>query len=189
MPTRKLIIFLTLILSLIGGSNAQNQTSRISQSIDWSAVDRAREEGSQKDAQAINRFRSGVPNYRTLANVRVPVLVVGSGPVRAAPRLQEQTNSYVAFYSLDGANLSVMGTSTSIVPGVGSALAQQVVSNDQNSGRFEKSEDSSDFDFTRFGANYVLRLSCVKENDKRCTERQFLQQVSNSLIVVGGKKQ
>ncbi|WP_037417496.1 hypothetical protein [Sinorhizobium sp. CCBAU 05631] len=165
--------------------------------VDWPAAKAAAAEDLRTDKTGIDKFRAASPG--NLDAVGVPVLVTGTGPVRAAPRLKAQDKSYAAVYPLDGgATLSIMGTARGVAL-TGEANAPGELP-DYQSGQFSMLDDDSeegsppktreaDFSFVKFGAAYTLRLTCTVEGDERCLKEDFAQSVAESLVQVGGAPQ
>jgi hypothetical protein len=163
---------------LSGQSVAEERISPI----DWDRVasdaDRA-----ASIAPALNIFRTR--NSQELASIRLPVLIPNTTVVEGNPRFRGQGNSYAVAYALPDASLSILGTSVFLSRPDDKALAQS----GQGPNRiFDRSEDGTDLSFLKYGAAYVLRLSCTKPDDERCTKDTFLNKVADSLLVVGGKK-
>jgi hypothetical protein len=166
----------------------QTTSQRAPSNIDWQGARAALERDNLRDKGGIDKFRSAVPSENVLSQVNLPVMVLGTGPVRAAPRFQAQGSAYTAVYALDRAKLSVLGSASAISLQPGSPLAQSANNNPPaNECNFETSEDGADLSCTRFGAGYTLRLTCDEpDRDTRCTEPNFLRSTADSLVVVGG---
>lgn len=181
------VLFLGLAFLDNGAARAQSAAApeRVMQPVDWSAARIARQADQVRNPEALNQFRSAVPTG--LDSVALPVLVPGTGPVRATPRFRGQETAYTAAYVLRGARLSIFGTVFAIQLSEGSAIVPQI--RDTPVGErytFARSDDGADLDFSRFGAHYTLRLSCERSDDSRCTSETFLQSLADSLIVAGG---
>ena len=57
------------------------------------------------------------------------------------------------------------------------------------SNRFIHAEGMMTTDFNRHGVNYSLTIECENpQKDKRCKEADFLKNIYNRLIIVGGKR-
>ncbi|MBP2490882.1 hypothetical protein JOH50_006678 [Rhizobium leguminosarum] len=165
--------------------------------IDWPAAKAAADESLRSDKQGVDRFRAALPG--NLNDVGVPVLVTGTGPVRATPRLQTQGDSYAALYPLDrNATLSIMGTARGVALSGDAGVSTDLADYDQ--GQFAPLDDDADeggasnakeadFSFTKFGAAYTLRISCADANDERCLKEDFARSVASSLVQVGGRAQ
>ncbi|MHC2618009.1 hypothetical protein ACVIW2_000040 [Bradyrhizobium huanghuaihaiense] len=152
--------------------------------IDWNAVRADMESGAAAQHDALRSFRAA--NTGNLDAINVPVLVPGIGPVRAAPEIKGQKTAYAAVYSLPAATLSVQGSSVSLVPPNPETFA---AASGSSAGRvFDRNDDGADLSFTRYGAAYVLSLSCARPDDERCTNQAFLNGVADSLIPIGGKE-
>lgn len=165
--------------------------------VDWPAAKAAAAVDLRTDKAGIDKFRAASPS--NLDGVGVPVLVTGTGPVRAAPRLKAQDKSYAAVYPLDqGATLTIMGTARGVV--FTGEINAPVGLPDYESGQFSVLDDDSeegnpskteeaDYSFVKFGAAYTLRLTCTVEGDERCLKQDFAQSVAESLVQVGGAPQ
>jgi len=182
---RRLICFGSVFgLSLTGLVHAQ-EVREARANIDWAAAraDAERLAGSQ--GAGLNSFRSA--NAANLDSIGVPVLVPGTGPVRAAPNVKGQGTAYAATYMLNAAKLSVMGTASALVPPRPEEFT--ALANRADARTFEQGEDGADLSFVRYGAAYVLRLSCARLDDARCTNDAFLNAVADSLLPIGGREQ
>lgn len=133
------------------------------------------------------KTRSGNPSEAELNKIRVPVLALDQGKVRAAPRIHGLGRSYVAAYSVEGATISLTGTASASLPPASSSVGKSITSGTPKP-TFEVTEDGADLTFQRYGAGYVLRISCAKEEDERCLKEDFLRGLERELIMVGGKK-
>lgn len=172
------------VLLAIAPGLAAAQSPRQSVEIDWATA--------QKDlAKTLEtpqlKTRGGVSNTNSLANIRVPVLAVDKGEVRASPRIRGMGSSYVAAYTVQGAAISLTGTASAATVPADSTLSASVKQSPAGS-VFELTEDGADLSFQRYGAGYVLRISCEKGDDERCQKDAFLKKLEQSLILVGGKK-
>ncbi len=174
---------LFILMTCIG--NQGRAEDRQLATIDWKAAINAANMATRDDAKGLNSFRAAAANEKELQAVALPVLVPGTGPVRAAPKVRGQNLAYSSSYTLNGARLSILGSATSLVaPKYASAFEKAP----DTSSEFEITEDGADLNFTRFGASYVLRISCQRPDDERCTSKEFLGKVRDSLIVVGGNQ-
>jgi hypothetical protein len=152
--------------------------------IDW---ERATSDADRTTSIApnLNSFRAN--NSAELAAIKLPVLVPNPNMkvVEGSPRILGQGNSYVAAYTLPSAKLSILGTSVFLTRPDDQALAQGPSGTNRI---FDRSADGSDLTFLKYGASYVLRLSCAKREDERCSKDAFLNAVADNLLVVGGTK-
>jgi hypothetical protein len=179
---------LTLVVAVFGScawmtsAYTQSAVEEEISAIDW---DRATSDAEtvSSTVPALDGFRAA--NSGELASIRLPVLVPNPAAVSANPRLRGQGNSYVVAYSLSGAKLSVLGTSVVLTRPDDQSLSQSA----QGSNRvFDHSDDGSDLSFLKYGASYVLRLSCANPDDERCSKEAFLNGIADSLVVLGGRK-
>lgn len=83
--------------------------------------------------------------------------------------------------------MTILGSASSLSVPDWSPLGEGVA---KGAGRyvFEKTEDGADMNFTRFGASYVIRISCEDVADKRCNAEQYLRSIAEALVTVGGKE-
>lgn len=151
-----------------------------------SIINWERAESDVKQTLAIPAFKALQERHeKELSSIRLPVLIPNPAVVESPARLRSQGNSYAAAYALTGANLSVLGTSVFLVRPDDQASSQSATSNARN---FDRSDDGSDLSFLKYGASYVLRLSCSNADDERCSKDVFLNSVADSLVVIGGAK-
>jgi hypothetical protein len=151
-----------------------------------SIINWERAESDVKQTLAIPAFKALRETHETeLSSIRLPVLIPNPAVVESPPRLRGQGNSYAAAYALTGAKLSVLGTSVFLVRPDDQASSQSATGNARN---FDRSDDGSDLSFLKYGASYVLRLSCSNVDDERCSKDVFLNSVADSLAVIGGAK-
>ncbi|HEV7877075.1 hypothetical protein [Bradyrhizobium sp.] len=178
-PAAAALIYISAGVSANGQSPAE-----VTSTIDWDAAKADAENIAPAQKESLNSFRAA--NAVGVDAINVPVLVPGIGPVRAGPRLRGQGASYAAVYMLNAAKLSVLGTARALVPPSPERFASAAASSD---GRvFEQGEDGADLSFIKYGASYILRLSCAKLDDERCIKDSFLNSVADSLVPVGGSK-
>jgi hypothetical protein len=162
----------------LGQSTVEERAS----DIDW---ERATSDGAttRLTAPTLNGFIDA--NSSELASTKLPVLAGRPDVVAAPPRLRSQTNSYTLAYTLPDAKLSILGTSVYLVRPDDQIFGQ---SGGQANRAFERSDDGSDLSFRKYGASYVLRISCAKIDDERCAKDDFLNKIADGLLVVGGQK-
>lgn len=177
------------IASLAVQANAQ-EISREAAVIDTAAAHDAFIENQDRDPGGFAKVRAAEP--QGVDEVVPPVMLLGTGEVRAAPEFRQQVTSYVALYDVGEALLSVMGAAAALVPGDGDAILPLLTEARLTDFVFEPADDGEDSDaadlsFTRFGASYVLRLACDLLTDERCQKSEFLERVATSLLVFGGK--
>lgn len=174
---------LFLALALVAGCSWAEE--RKVAAIDWDAARAAAEKDAKIDKKGLSGFRAAQIDEQKLRTVVLPVLVAGTGPVRAAPLVRGQKLSYSSSYAINGAKIVILGSATNLVAPEALAVREHI---DSNLRDFEVTEDGADLNFMRFGANYILRISCERPEDERCTKRDFLSKLKRSLIVVGGEQ-
>jgi hypothetical protein len=150
--------------------------------IDWERAKSDLQVAEPPSAQ-INQFLKG--NDQALKSTRLPVLIPNQNIAELIPKLHSQGSSYLAAYELPGAQLSVMGTSVYLLSR-GSLFAQSAPKKGRS---FNLTEDGADLSFMKYGAAYVLRLSCSEEGDPRCGSDEFLNRVADNMLLVGGSEQ
>jgi hypothetical protein len=161
-----------------------SQSHRQSVEIDWATA----EKDLTKTLETPQlKTRGGVADTNSLSSIRVPVLALDKGQVRASPRIRGLGSSYVAAYTIDGAVISVTGTASAAPAPADSAVSASIKRGQENV-VFETTEDGADLTFQRYAAGYVIRISCKSADDKRCKNDVFLKKMQQSLILVGGKK-
>lgn len=175
------------LLGSVAGLQAQ-PAQRIDADIDWLAAQQSIDDTAKNDLESISRFRASALDKGQTDNIALPVLIPKSGAVRASPDLRHQRSSYAASFALDkGASMTILGAASSLSLPDQSPLGLSV---EKSAGQylFEKTEDGADMNFTRFGASYVIRISCEDLEDKRCNAEDYLRTVADSLVAVGGRK-
>ena len=146
--------------------------------IDWERAT-SDAERSASIAPALNAFREN--NAAELTSIKLPVLVPNATTVQATPRIRGQGDLYVVAYTLPAAKLSILGTSVFFIR----PDEQNYTQSAPGHRVFDRSDDGSDLSFQKYGASYVLRLSCAKPEDERCAKERFLNTIADSLLVVG----
>lgn len=160
---------------------AQDAVQRAWSKIDWAAAKVAAAEAGKTAGDTTGKFRASSPEG--LDDVRLPVLIFGAEAGLGTPRFRGQGTAYAAVYAPERANLSILGSSSSIVAPAGLTFEHEGTA-------FESIGDGADYSFTRFGASYTLRLTCDDPlKDTRCTDPKYLAGVADTLMVVGGKPQ
>ena len=183
--TVKWIIWLAMIVDACRIEAKEIQ--RIEQKIDWVAAEKSRQEDAAQDAGGIKQFRSAKIPADVLDQTRLPILVLGTGPVRAAPKVYTQKDAYASTYRIGGdAKLTVLGSHSAIEIDDESAINNDLGVNSNLPYTIDFFEDGIDLNFSKFGAGYTLRITCAKPSDDRCTDKKFIVNAYESLINVGG---
>jgi hypothetical protein len=180
---RQLAAFMSGLLFLAAQS-ACAQVGRRPSIIDWPAATA----DMRNNAVGTQAVRAGLLNPRDLDATRLPVLLPRQGPVRGIPQFAQQTSSYSAFFKLNEAQLSVSGSSSSLSPGREDPLSRLTTAGSDGY-QFFATDEGADLAFSRYGANYLLRLTCDHASDVRCQKEDFLTNVAKGLAVSGGKPQ
>jgi hypothetical protein len=174
------------LVGLIWGTSTQLHAQSVAEEriapIDWERANADAARSSDSTA-ALKAFRE--QNAQALDSIGLPVLMPSALSAEFTPRLRGQGNSYVVVYKLPSAKLSIFGTSVFLTRSDDQVFAQ---SGAGNAPKFERSDDGSDLSFFKYGASYVLRLSCLEQEDERCAKDSFLGGLVNSFVIVGGKK-
>ncbi|MEH6418414.1 hypothetical protein [Pseudomonas sp. CGJS7] len=187
-PHRLIATALPCALALAPLCAQAQSIQRESAAIDWPTAQQQMRDAAERDKPAVEGLRSSPTLQETLDRVSLPVLVPGTGPVRAAPAVIEQGTAYAADYPLDGADLVVLGSASALALPPDSAMAKLLAeSGPPPQYQFEAYEYGADLSFIRYGASYVLRVACEQAEDPRCDRDEFLRKVAESLIAVGGK--
>ncbi|MEW8147384.1 MAG: hypothetical protein AB2794_13270 [Candidatus Thiodiazotropha endolucinida] len=175
---------LSILIFISSTLNAeQNISPRLNSTIDWDQAYRDHLNVKLSENEAISKFRSA--SLQEIDNVTLPVLILKKQSVRSTPKFFGQGRSYVATYSLPKAKLSIIGSATLI-----SLTDDSTYDMYKNTNTFEVTLDGADYSFIKYGASYILRLSCDEPTfDMRCTTPKFLNGLANQLIVAGGKAQ
>lgn len=165
-----------VVLGAPGAGQAQ-ELNRAASQIDWPAA----QADFQQSVGPADAVRSALPSGR-MAAVSLPVLLIGTGPERSIVKFTHQQTSYVASYLVGrGAKLAIMGSASPLVAG---PQADIPLTGDYE---FVQTEEGADLSFSRYGADYLLQLTCENpDTDPRCTERDFLVGKAQALVVTGG---
>jgi hypothetical protein len=154
---------------------------RVASQIDWVAAKK-----NMDAAERSERTRSGAVSPSEAKKVRLPILLVDEGEVKAAADFAHQVDSYVAHYRLKDATLAITGLVDPI-----SLKGQRKPRRSPHAAtsyQFEITEDASDLSFQRYGAFYNMRISCAIPDDVRCSKSDFLSTLADKLPVAGGNK-
>lgn len=165
-----------MVSAAVCQSSVENKLSVI----DW---ERASSDALKSASPILNAFKE--TNSAELSSIKLPVLIGDPTILDSAPRLRGQGTSYVVAYTLPSAKLSILGTSAFISRPEDQSVAQSASGSTR---AFDRGDDGTDLSFLRYGASYVLRLSCAEPEDQRCVSDTFLNSIANNLLVVGGKK-
>lgn len=171
------------LLFALGASVAFAQTAalpgppvRESAVIDWKAYKAA----LKKAQPSAGRTRSGGIGA-AVKETKLPVLLATHEDVRAAPDFQTQGTSYVANYKPDAEiDITLLGSASRLVADKPQRPAARAAAD-----TFEVLEDVTDLSFTKFGANYTIRATCINADDPRCKQPAYLSAFKNSLVPVG----
>jgi hypothetical protein len=184
-------LVILVIWPVIGNARLEAQTAgdsgRVQLPIDWDAARRARETNRERGSATAPAL--GIDASR-LEAIKLPVLVPPSDTMRSAGQVKGQGSAYAASYDLPAAQLSIMGSASALAISPDSTIAPTLgLDTAPDEPLFEPSDDGADLSFSRYGASYVLRISCANADDPRCTRDTFLRSIANSLIVIGGSPQ
>jgi hypothetical protein len=183
----KLISIVSVVVLFVAPlASAEDSKPREPPKIDWVTAKKAFAEDQKREGQEISKVRASAVD---LGNVNLPVLALSAGgPSRGNLSFAELGTSYVINYPYNGANLAIMGSATPLPLDDKSQTGQQFedAAKQPDSSGFEQSEDGADFNLTKFGASYVLRLTCDELDDERCKKPDFLVGIAKQLIVTGG---
>lgn len=153
----------------------------------WDTAAEAKRADEERDREGVTRFRAAAP--AGIEQTQLPVLVPGTGPVRAQPTFATQGTAYSSFYPLTSAQLAIMGSVGALNVPEGDPLAAQLqAGGDGREPKFDVVEGGAELSFERFGASYVLQLTCDAESDQRCTNAEFLKSIYDTLVTAGGSK-
>ncbi|WP_363799543.1 hypothetical protein ABU614_05055 [Lysobacter firmicutimachus] len=159
---------------------------RVPATIDWPQAQSDIRADEKLEPDTVRLLRSAPPLQRTLDRIALPVLIPEQEDMAAAPALLEQGSAYAADYALDGADLVVLGSASAIAVDAGAPLSKLLGTGGEPY-RFESYEYGADLSFVRYGASYVLRLSCDAIDDSRCRDDDFLRAIAGDLVAVGGQ--
>jgi hypothetical protein len=165
------------------------EIQRIDQKIDWAAADKAKQDDAAHDTGGIKQFRSAKVPSEVLNQTRLPILVLGTGPVRAAPKVYTQKEAYASTYRIGSdSKLTILGSRSAITLDEQLAIDQKLEVDSSLPYTIDFLEDGIDLNFSKFGASYTLRITCSTPSDKRCTDKKFIVDSYDSLITVGGSE-
>jgi hypothetical protein len=143
--------------------------------------------------EATNQQKMKMRSYsstlqRGIAEVTLPVYMPSFYVYEKDISIVADKNFYTITIFLKGATLMISGDRTyqqKVVSGAKQLKAKmKKVSN-----RFIHAEGMMTTDFNRHGVNYSLTIECENpQKDKRCKEADFLKNIYNRLIIVGGKR-
>lgn len=173
-----------LSVAILAALSSPGWAQRAAPAIDWQSARQAQVE-AEKSGKG-ERVRAGLPATAQLNQTRLPVLLIDAEATRSSPSFAQQGTSYVAHYALNGASLSVTGLSSPLIVDKGPLVAMKPAGARSGPYLFEIAEDVSDLSFVRFGASYTMRISCDKDEDKRCTDAAYLTSIANKLVPAGG---
>lgn len=180
-------VYLSFVIAVITNSIEAKEIQRVDQDIDWMAANIAKQEDAVRDAKGIKAFRSAMISPKVIEQTHLPILVLGTGPVRAAPKIYTQGDAYATTYRIgNDSKLTVLGSRSAIVIDEHSAIYGKFKVDGKSSYTIDFFEDGIDLNFSKFGAAYTLRITCSTASDKRCTDTKFIVEAYQSLIAVGG---
>ncbi|MFW8634777.1 hypothetical protein [Cribrihabitans pelagius] len=173
-------LFAGLALALLPAAPclAVDSPQRMFTRVDWPAAAEAAAEAQAQDAATLAAFAATKP--QGLAETRLPVLILGAKAGAAAPLFASQGTAYAAYYTLEGAQVSVLGAH-SVLDAAGELKVHH------ETGAYESTGDGADYSLARFGAFYTLRITCDQPTkDPRCIEPAYLTSLADSLIAAKG---
>ncbi|WP_050773903.1 hypothetical protein [Pseudovibrio sp. JE062] len=160
---------------------AKNGVERVPTAIDWSAAKIAAKRSLARDPEAVEKFVAA--SNGALRTVELPVLIFGSDAKMETPQFANQNSAYVAFYTLEGAQVSILGSHTVLTGTEDLTGHHQAVA-------YESIGSGADYNLNRYGAHYTIRLTCDNPiKDVRCRKPEFLNSVVQTLLVVNGAAQ
>ncbi|KZL01323.1 MULTISPECIES: hypothetical protein [unclassified Pseudovibrio] len=160
---------------------AKNGVERVPTKIDWQAAKIAAKRSLARDPAAVEKFVTATTGK--LSYIELPVLIFGSDAKMETPQFGSQNSSYAAFYTLEGAQISILG-SHSVLTGTEDLTEHHKATAHESIG------NGADYNLNRYGAHYTIRLTCDNPiKDTRCRKPDFLQSVVQTLLVVNGANQ
>ena len=160
---------------------AKPGVERVSTKIDWSAAEIEAKQSLARDPAAVEKFVTATSDK--LKNIELPILIFGSDAKMETPQFGSQNSSYAAFYTLEGAQISILG-SHSVLTGTEDLTEHHKATAHESIG------NGADYNLSRYGAHYTIRLTCDNPvEDTRCRKPDFLQSVVQTLLVVNGANQ
>lgn len=121
-------------------------------------------------------------------NVKLPVYLSGSYAYNKKMSVVSSKDFYSISFNLNGVAVLFEGDRT-YQSSVSSSNAEfQKMVQKSTMVEFSKSEEIMMAEFNRHGANYAISVECDDpQNDKRCTEENFVRALYKSIIMVGGQ--
>ena len=175
-------LFATALLcgALATPTLALESASRSPAKTDWDAVKAAAAQLPAKELHVLAAFVAANP--QGLAETSVPVLLLGSAAQAEPPLFAGQPDAYAAFYQLEAAQISILGSNSHLNTARDFELHHEVSA-------YESIGDGADYSFERFGAFYTLRITCDQPiEDTRCTQPDYLTKTAQTLVPVIGAK-
>ncbi len=123
-----------------------------------------------------------------IKKVKLPVLLPKAYVFSQKMSIVSDKNYYTITIFFKGANLMVSGDRTyQLEMRDIDAKSQKMLKRVKQ--KFTRSEGMMVTDFSRYGVNYSLTLECDNFNqDKRCSNSDFLKKAYRDLVLVGGKR-
>ncbi|UWR47131.1 hypothetical protein K4F86_19335 (plasmid) [Phaeobacter inhibens] len=155
--------------------------TRAVSSIDWAAATSAFHEASADDRTLTAAFLATEPDG--FDDMAMAVMILGTNTAAGLPAFRGQRDAYTAYYQLEGAQVSVLGSRTHLVDVPGLTFKHEARS-------YESIGDGADHMLSRFGGSYTLRITCdAPTEDTRCIKPDYLAELAHSLTVVKGADQ
>jgi hypothetical protein len=119
-------------------------------------------------------------------SVHLPVYMPSAYVYQTNLQLVGDGDFYTATIPLQQATMFIMGDRT--YQQEQNSTTDSTVSIRTKELSFVRAEGMVSVDFNRHGANYTLSIECAQyEDDQRCVQTNFLQQVYRDLVMIGGQ--
>jgi hypothetical protein len=174
---------------LASAAAAQQQRAAVErrpQPVDWEAARAARAAAEARIGHA--PFKATADAYAAeLDATRLPVLVPAASAT--AGKLVSQGDSYTFLHAADGADVSVFGTRFAAEVADPTPELARMVGGASDDLQVDLTEEGVDVSLERFGASYVIRVSCDDPDEPRCAGEGFGRELAASLVMIGGSPQ
>lgn len=150
-------------------------------SIDWPVAQKTKGNIAMLSARSLP-YPSGLVNKAN--TVRLPVYVPSAYAYQETLQMVGESDFYTVTVPLSSATVFIAGDRTYQQD----SSAATSVSTPAKEVSFIRAEGMVSVDFNRHGANYTLSIECDQpDDDQRCTQTNFLQQIYAELVMIGGQ--
>lgn len=160
--------------------------------VDWESLRREEARRGRVDPQTGALLEApptvAAARREELDKARLPVLLPDDGRMVERMRLFAKENHYVAAYRDDAHSVQITGTR--IAQGkleAKRAPERMKAMSDEEGYVYQRTDYGCELSFTRYNVSYNISVECREpESDERCTGRDYVMQLAESLVYVGG---